>query len=243
METVFQDVRYALRQLRKNMGFAVVATITLALGIGANTAVFSVVDAVMLRPLPYNHPERLVEAESVNSHNPQPTAASYPDFFDWRAQNHSFEHLVSYHDTLFVLTGLDRPVQLDGEITSWDLLAALGVRPELGRGFTPDEEKQGTKVVLISHSLWVSQFGADKDVVGRSLRFSGSLFTIIGVMPPSFRFPVTRPNNAVWTTLALDDDPLDAHPDVRNRGSHFPNVFGRLKPGITVARSRSGSSG
>jgi putative ABC transport system permease protein len=237
METVFQDVRYALRQLRKNMGFTVVATITLALGIGANTAVFSVVDAVMLRPLPYSHPERLVEAESVNSHNPQPTAASYPDFFDWRSQNHSFEHLVSYHDTLFVLTGLDRPVQLDGEITSWDLLPALGVRPELGRGFTPDEEKQGTKVVLISHSLWVAQFGADKDVVGRILRFSGSLFTIIGVMPPSFRFPVNRPNNAVWTTLALDDDPLDAHPNVRNRGSHFLNVFGRLKPGITVAQA------
>ena len=237
METVFQDVRYALRQLRKNMGFAVVATITLALGIGANTAVFSVVDAVMLRPLPYSHPERLVEAESVNSHNPQPTAASYPDFFDWRSQNHSFEHLVSYHDTLFVLTGLDRPVQLDGEITSWDLLAALGVRPELGRGFTPDEEKQGTKVVLISHSLWVSQLGADKNVIGRSLRFSGSPFTIIGVMPPSFRFPLTRPNNALWTTLALDDDPLDPNPNVRNRGSHFLNVFGRLKPGITVAQA------
>ena len=125
-----------------------------------------------------------------------------------------------------MLTGLERPIQLDAEITSWDLLPALGVRPELGRGFTPDEEKQGTKVVLISHSLWVSQLGADKNVIGRSLRFSGSPFTIIGVMPPSFRFPLTRPNNALWTTLALDDDPLDANPNVRNRGSHFLNVFG-----------------
>ena len=237
MGTLVQDIRYGFRQLRKNPGFAAVAIITLALGIGANTAIFSVVDAVMLRPLPYWQPERLVEAESVNSQNPQPNAASYPDFFDWRSQNHSFEHLVSYHDSTFVLTGLERPIQLDAEITSWDLLPALGVRPELGRGFTPDEEKQGTKVVLISHSLWVSQLGADKNVIGRSLRFSGSPFTIIGVMPPSFRFPLTRPNNALWTTLALDDDPLDPNPNVRNRGSHFLNVFGRLKPGITVAQA------
>ncbi len=237
MGTLVQDIRYAFRQLRNSSGFAAVAIITLALGIGANTAVFSVVDAVMLRPLPYWQPERLAEAESINSHNPQPNAASYPDFFDWRSQNHSFEHLVSYHDLTFVLTGLERPVQLDAEITSWDLLPALGVRPELGRGFTPEEEKQGTKVVLISHSLWVSQLGADKNVVGRTLHFSGSPFTIIGVMPPSFRFPVTRPTNAAWTTLALDDDPLDAHPNVRNRGSHFLNVFGRLKPGITVAQA------
>ena len=237
MGTLVQDIRYGFRQLRKNPGFAAVAIITLALGIGANTAVFSVVDAVMLRPLLYWQPERLVEAESVNSQNPQPNAASYPDFFDWRSQNHSFEHLVSYHDSTFVLTGLERPIQLDAEITSWDLLPALGVRPELGRGFTPDEEKQGTKVVLISHSLWVSQLGADKNVVGRSLRFSGSPFTIIGVMPPSFRFPLTRPNNALWTTLALDDDPLDPNPNVRNRGSHFLNVFGRLKSGISVAQA------
>lgn len=237
METLFQDIRYALRQLRNSPGFAAVAIITLALGIGANTAVFSVVDAVMLRPLPYSHPERLVEVESVNSHNPQMSAASYPDFFDWRAQNHSFEHLVSYHDTLFVLTGLDRPIELDGEITSWDLLPALGVRPELGRGFTTDEEKRGTHVALISHSLWVSQFGADKGIVGRSVRLSGALYTIVGVVPPSFRFPVTRPTNSIWTTLALDDDPLDPHPNVGNRGSHFLSVFGRLKPGITVAQA------
>src|SRR5690348_10554917 len=237
MRTLVQDIRYAFRQLRNSPGFAAVAIITLALGIGANTAVFSVVNAVMLRPLPYWQPERLVEAESINSHNPQPNAASYPDFFDWRSQNHSFEHLVSYHDSTVVLTGLERPIQIDAEITSWDLLPALGVRPELGRGFTPEEEKQGTKVVLISHALWASQLAADKNVIGRSLRFSGSPYTIIGVMPTSFRFPVTRPNNTVWTTLALDDDPLDAHPNVRNRGSHFLNVFGRLKPGITVAES------
>ena len=232
---LIQDFQYALRQLRKNPGFAAVAVITLALGVGANTAVFSVVDAVMLRPLPYYQPDRLIEVESINTHNPQPSAVCYPDFFDWRSQNHTLSNLVSYNDNQFTLTGGDRPVQVEGEVVSWDLLPALGVTPELGRGFTADEEKTGTRVALISHALWVTQFGSDKSVVGRGVRFSGDLFTVIGVMPPSFRFPVNRPTNGIWTTLALDDDPTDAHSNVKNRGSHFLNVFGRLKPGVRVA--------
>ncbi|HEX3821978.1 MAG TPA: ABC transporter permease [Candidatus Sulfotelmatobacter sp.] len=231
---LIQDIRYALRQLRKNPGFTAVAVITLALGIGANTAVFSVVDAVMLRPLPYVHPERLIEAESFNSQNPAPDNFSYPDFFDWRAQNHTLDHLVAYHDTQLVLTGLQRPVQVDGEIVSWDLLQALGVHPELGRAFTQDEEKTGTKVALISHGLWVSQFGGDKGIVGKTVHLSGDLFTIIGVMPASFRFPVSRPANGVWTTIAVDDDPKDPTPAIRNRGMHFLSAFGRVKAGITV---------
>ena len=234
MTTLFQNVSYALRQLRKNPGFTAVAVITLALGIGANTAVFSVVDAVMLRPLPYDHPEQLVEAESVNTRNPGPNEISYPDFFDWRAQNHTFEHLVCYHDSLFVLTGLQHPVQVDAEIVSWDLLPGLGVRPELGRGFTQDEEKAGSKVVLISHALWQSQFNADKSIVGQPVHLSGDLYTIIGVMPSSFRFPVSRPTNGIWTTLAVDDDPKDPDPNTRNRGSHFLNAIGRLKPGTKL---------
>src|SRR5215470_12185543 len=167
MNTLFQDLRYALRQLRKNPGFTLVAVLTLALGIGANTAVFSVVDAVMLRPLPYQQPERLIEAQSINTHSPQPTAISYPDFFDWRSQNHTLEHLVSYHDYDFTLTGLERPVQVDAEVVSWDFLPTLGVQPELGRGFAADEEKGGNRVVLISHALWASQFALDKSIVGQ----------------------------------------------------------------------------
>ena len=237
MSGLLQDLRYALRQLHKSRGFTVVAVITLALGIGANTAVFSVVDAVMLRPLPYYQPERLIEAESVNTHNPQPSAICYPDFFDWRSQNRTLEHLVSYHDNLMTLTGLERPVQVDAEVVSWDLLPALGIRPELGRGFTPDEEKAGTKVVLISHALWASQFGGDRAIVGRGIRLSGDLYTVIGVMPPSFRFPVNKARNGIWTTLAADDDPSDPKPNTSNRGSHFLSVFGRLKPGVTVAQA------
>ena len=224
MSGLLQDLRYALRQLGKSRGFTVVAVITLALGIGANTAVFSVVDAVMLRPLPYYQPERLIEAESVNTHNPQPSAICYPDFFDWRSQNRTLEHLVSYHDNLMTLTGLERPVQVDAEVVSWDLLPALGIRPELGRGFTPDEEKAGTKVVLISHALWASQFGGDPAIVGRGIRLSGDLYTVIGVMPPSFRFPVNKARNGIWTTLAADDDPSDPKPNTSNRGSHFLSV-------------------
>ena len=237
MSGLLQDLRYALRQLRKSRGLTVVAVITLALGIGANTAVFSVVDAVMLRPLPYYQPERLIEAESVNTHNPQPSAICYPDFFDWRSQNRTLEHLVSYRDNLMTLTGLERPVQVDAEVVSWDLLPALGIRPELGRGFTPDEEKAGTKVVLISHALWTTQFGEDPAIVGRGIRLSGDLYTVIGVMPPSFRFPVNKARNGIWTTLAVDDDPSDPKPNTSNRGSHFLSVFGRLKPGVTVAQA------
>jgi len=237
MNSFFQDVRYALRQLRKNLGFAGVAVLTLALGIGANTAVFSVVDAVMFRPLPYHQPGRLIEAQSINSHNPQPSAISYPDFFDWRSQNHTLDHLVSYHDNSFTLTGLERPVQVDAEIVSWDLLPALGIPPELGRGFTADEEKAGTHVVLISHALWASHFGADKSIVGQAVHLSGDLYTVIGVMPATFRFPMNQPRVGIWTTLAADDDPKDPKPNTSNRGSHFLNAFGRLKPGVTVEQS------
>ena len=237
MTGLLQDMRYALRQLRKSPGFTAVAVITLALGIGANTAVFSVIDAVLLRPLPYDQPERLIEARSVNTHNPRHFAICYPDFFDWRSQNHTLEHLVSYHDSLFTLTGLERPVQVDTEVVSWDLLPALGARPELGRGFAPEEEKPGTRVVLISHALWASQFAADPAIVGRAVRLSGDLYTVVGVMPPSFRFPVDEPRNSVWTTLAVDDDPADPKPMTSNRGSHFLNVFGRLKPGVTVSQA------
>lgn len=234
---LLQDLRYALRQLRKNPGFAAVAVITLALGIGANTAVFSVVDAVMLRPLPYFQPERLVEIQSVRLSNPIGSSVSYPDFFDWRLQNHTLDHLVSYHDNSFTLTGLDRPIQLDGEVVSWDLLPALGVQPELGRGFTPEEEKIGTRVILISHALWTSQFGGDKSVLGRTLRLSGELYTIIGVMPRSFRFPITRSTNSLWTTLAVDDDPNPDHSELKERGAHFLSVFGRLKPESNVTQA------
>jgi predicted permease len=236
MRSFVDDLRYAVRQMFKSPGFAAVTIITLALGIGANTAVFSVVDAVILRPLPYDKPERLISAQSAGTQDPRARSMSYPDFFDWRAQNRTLEHLVSYHDNSFTLTGLSRPIHVDGEVVSWDLLPTLGVSPELGRGFTADEEKQGTRVVLISHALWTDQFGSDPSVLGHSIKLSGDSYTVIGVMPASFRFPVTAPQNGVWTTLAVDDDPTDPHPMTKSRGSHFLSTIGQMKPGETVAQ-------
>jgi predicted permease len=234
LESIWADIKYAGRQLRKSPGFTFVCILTIALGVGANTAVFSVIDAVILRPLPYAQAARLVNVQSTNSQHLGGTALSYPDFFDWRAHNHTLEHLVSYHDTSYTLTGLDRPIPIDAEVVSWDLLAALRVAPEIGRGFAADEEKQGVKVALISHSLWVSQFNSDKSITGRPINLNGSKFTVIGVMPATFRFPVTAPQNGIWTTLAVDDDPSDPHSDMKNRGSHSLSAIGRMKTGVTV---------
>ena len=235
MGNLLKDFRQALRQMRKSLGFTAVVVVTLALGIGANTTVFSVVDAVLLRPLPYMQPQRLIEAESFYSHNVDASNLSYPDFFDWRAQNTTLDRLVSYHDESYALTGGARAVHVTGEVTSWDLLPMLGVNPELGRGFTKDEEKRGTRVVLLSHALWQSQFGADKNVLGRPIQLSGETFTVIGVMPAAFRFPITAPKTGIWTTMAVDDSPTGD--GITNRGMHFLNAMGRLKPGVTVAQA------
>ncbi|HMG86910.1 MAG TPA: ABC transporter permease [Terracidiphilus sp.] len=230
LQQLGRDLRFALRQLRKSPGYSIVVIVTLALGVGANTTVFSVVDAVMLRPLPYAQPQQLVEVNSADANSPVARNVSYPDFFDWREQNHSFEHLVSYNDNSYTLTGTTRAVHLDAEIVSWDLLPMLGIQPELGRGFVAGEEKDGSKVVLISHSLWMSQFGSDSTIVGRAIHLSGDTFTVVGVMPPSFRFPVDKPQNSLWTTLAVDGEAL------KNRGGHSLAVMGRLRRGVTTAQ-------
>jgi putative ABC transport system permease protein len=236
-EQLWRDVRLACRVLRKSPGFTITAIVTLALGIGANTATFTVVDAVMLRPLPYRSPEQLVDLVPMNSRFPQDHShnLSYPDYFDYRAANHSLTHLVSYHDTSYTMTGLGVPVHVDAQIVSWDLLPVLGVQPELGRGFLPEEEKPATRVVLISHALWMSQFAKDPTIVGRSIRLNDQQFTVIGVMPASFRFPMTSPENGLWTPLAADKEPGNS--STTNRGMHFLNAIGRLKPGITAAQA------
>ena len=237
MTGLAQDLRHALPQLRKSLGFTAVAVITLALGIGANTTVFSIVDAVMLRPLPYAKPERLVEVKTSQEQHYESSNVSYPDFLDWRTQNLSFEHLLSYHDTSYTLTGVDRPSRLDGEVVSWEMVPTLGIAPELGRGFLPEDEKPGSHVILISHSLWKSQFAGTESVLGRALDLGGKPFTIIGVMPPTFRFPITEPTNSFWTTLADDDDPTEVRPIIANRSVHFLTVIGRLKPGVTIPQA------
>ena len=119
-------------------------------------------------------------------------------------------------------------------IQPWDFLPALGIDPVLGRGFTSGEERVGTRVLLISHSLWTSRFASDKSILDRQIKLNGNLYSVIGVMPPSFRFPINAPRNDFWTTLAVDDDPTDPEPNTLSRGSHFLSIFGRMKPGVTV---------
>jgi putative ABC transport system permease protein len=232
-----RDVRFGMRMLAKRPALSAAMVLALALGIGANTTVFSIVDAVLLRPLPYGHPERLVEVQSSERMEGfEGSDVSYPDFFDWRAQNHSLSHLVSYHDTSLTLTGVQRAVNLNGEVVSWDLLPLLGMGPALGRGFRPEEEKLGTRVVLLSHALWVSRFGSDPSAIGRTIHLSGEAYTIVGVMPATFRFPINAPQNSFWTTLAVDNDGTPKAQTV-NRGDHEMSVIGRLKPGATVAQA------
>jgi predicted permease len=226
-----RDVRSGVRMLTRRPALNAAMVLTLALGIGANTTVFSIVDAVVLRPLPYRHPERLMEVRTRQKAGLQDGAVCYPDFFDWRAQNHSFTDLMSYHSESLTLTGVERPAHLDGEVVSWSLVPLTGVRPELGNGFRPEDEKTGSRVVLISHALWVSQFESDPGIVGRTTHLGGNAYTIVGVMPAPFRFPADAPQNTFWTTLALDNDgtPLA---QTANRGDRELAVMGRLKPGV-----------
>jgi predicted permease len=241
LESILFDVRFSFRQFRKAPGFTAIVMMILALGIGANTTVFSIVDAVVLRPLPYVQPQRLVEVKSSQDENQErhfeSSDVSYPDFFDWTAQNRSFSDLVSYHDASFTLTGVARALRLNGEVVSWGLLPTLGVSPELGRGFTADDEQHRARLLLISHALWVSEFARDPSVLGRKISLSGDPYTIVGVMPQQFRFPVNQPKNDFWTTIAADQDPLDAYPLLTNRSVHFLTVIGRLKAGVTVAQA------
>ena len=237
LESILADVKYAIRQMRKAPGFSAVVVIILALGIGANTTVFSIVDAVMLRPLPFAQPQRLVEVKGSEEQHFESSDVSYPDFFDWRARARSFEHLLSYHDIAETLTGVNRPLRLDGEVVSWEMVPTLGISPALGRGFSAEDEKRGSRVILISHAFWKTQFSEDRSVLGRSISLGGNPYTIIGVMPAGFRFPVTQPNNSFWTTLAVDSDATDIRPLTVNRSVHFLTVIGKLKPGVTITQA------
>ncbi|HEY1902181.1 MAG TPA: ABC transporter permease [Terracidiphilus sp.] len=236
---LWRDVRYGMRMLAKRLGLHAAMVLTLALGIGANTTVFSIVDAVLLRPLPYAHPEQLMEVrsrETAAAGAMQDGAVCYPDFFDWRAQNQSFAELLSYHGESLTLTGLERPQRLDGEVVSWNLVPLVGVKPEQGLGFRPEDEKAGSHVVMISHLLWVSQFGSNPRIVGRTIHLSSEAYTVVGVMPATFRFPVDAPQNTFWTTLAVDNDGTPKA-NTANRGDHELAVMGRLKPGVTSAQA------
>lgn len=237
MQSFLQDARYGARMLFKNPGFTITAILTLALGIGANTAIFSVVNAVLLRPLPYPEPQRLVSIYETNKQKAELRSAfSYPDFFDLRAQNSSFEQIASFYESSVTLTGIETPLNLQAIVTSADLFTVLKANPLLGRGFmAEDEQPGGTFAVVISHTLWQKQFGADPNIIGRSLKLNDRLYNIVGVMPAGFQYPISADPADLWITLAVDAirTPDDA-PVTENRGSHHFQVIGRLKPGVSL---------
>jgi len=241
MTTLLQDVRYGIRMLAKNPGFTLAAVLTLALGVGANTAVFSVVNAVLLEPLPYAEPDRLVHVESMWTRRaPRPNPLSYPDFFDFRAQNHVFEHLVTSRDASLALTGLGTPMQVDGEMVTWDMFPTLGIQPQLGRGFLQSEEAAGSHVVVLSHSFWLNQFGGDRGIVGRTITLDRKSYTVVGVAPSGFAFPVNAPNIQLWTTIATDREaPPGDEPITVQRGAHLLRALGRLRRGVSIEQARA----
>lgn len=231
MTGVFQDLRFAVRQLRKTPGFAAAAVITLAVGIGMSTAVFSVVDAAVLR-LPFPHPEQLVvllNSYSDSDHTP----TSFPDFVDWRAQNHAFGQLVASFHSSFNLTGVDEPQRIRGSYISQDYFPVLGARPLLGRSFLPSEHaKGGPNVCLISQDFWRRQFSSDAGAVGRPIELDRVTYTVVGIMP------ATAPDlaRAIPTDLWI---PLESKPPYNSHGTNYLQVIGRLNPGITREKAAS----
>ena len=242
MYTLLKDLRFTLRQLRKNLGFTLTATLTLALGIGATTSIFSLVNAVLLRPLPYPEQSRLmaVQQERHTGGAVIMGSVSYPDFFDWRTQNHSFSSVSSYHDARFTLLNGGNAQSLDGEIVSADFFRTLGIHPVLGRDFVAADESSGQHVVMLSHELWQSRFGSRTDIIGQTIRLDGYSYTVAGVMPEEFDFPMQNPAPQVWATLATDAfDPTGGTPMSQQRGAHMLRVIGRLKPGVTAGRAQA----
>jgi len=206
LEDFARDVRFAFRSLAKSPGFTTVVLLTLALGIGANTAIFSVVNAVLLRPLPFAAPDRLVSVVSTRRGN-VPDNASYPDFADWRAQSHAFSQMAAYDTDNFTLTGRGEALHIQGAVVSADLFSLLGVRPALGRTFRPDEDKlpaaNGAFAIILSHPLWRDHFGSDPGIVGRTIEIDDRNFTVVGVMPAGFQFPIQGEPVDFWMSTAL----------------------------------------
>jgi putative ABC transport system permease protein len=240
MEMFWQDIRYGVRMLLKAPSVSIVATIALALGIGANTAIFSVVNAVLLRPLPFANSEQLMMVwESDATRGQVRGSASYPNFADWREQNHVFERMSTFYNNDFILTGRGESTRLPGAVVNADLFPMLGVTPVLGRGFLPDEDKPGDsgRVVLLSQELFQKRFDANPNVVNQSMVLNGKPYTIVGVMPRDFQFPIQNEPVELWTTVALDREGKD--PVTEQRGAHYMNVIARLKPGVSREQAQA----
>ena len=236
MSTFFKDVRYGVRTLAKSPGFTIVALLTLALGIGANTVIFSVVDAVLFKVLPYPKPQRLV-ALVENEHMAGNVTTSWPDYLDWQKQNQVFDSIALYQINGMNLTGLDRPERVQvmrATAAFWNL---TGARPVLGRVFGAGDDRVGASpTVLLSYAFWQARFGADPNIVGRTLTLDQASYRVTGVLPASFWVPYGADLFAPLTPITNNAGWLD-------RGNHNGGaVIARLKPGVTLEQARADMS-
>jgi putative ABC transport system permease protein len=238
LETFLQDTRYALRTLRKNPGFTAVAVLTLALGIGANTAIFSVVYAVLLKPLPFTNPDQLVTAFQANKQQGvAETGCSYLNFEEWRAQNHVFSEMAGNLAHQLTLTGRVEPTVVNTSVVTPEFFALLDVKPLAGRIFSSQDGNQGAPpVVLVSEDLWRGRFSADPKIIGTSINLDQRPFTVIGIIPGTFHTPFFTTKQEVWIPLVQDPVFSTRMPQ---RGSHLLPVIGRLKPGVSVAQAQA----
>ena len=233
METLLKDIRYGVRGLLKRPGFTVVAVLTLALGIGANTAIFSVVNAVLLRPLQFRDPDRLVmiweDAAFLGFPKNTPAPANY---VDWKTQSKSFEDVAATAEWTFNLTGDGTPERVAAYGVTANFFPIFGVSPALGRGFTPDDDRPGAhKVAVISHELWQTRYGSDPQIVNRDIQLDGQKYTVVGVAPAGFQF--FESDVRLWVPLALDAEQL------ASRGNHYLKVIARMKPGVTLNQAQA----
>src|SRR5215813_12127194 len=234
MQTLLQDLRYGSRMLFKAPNYTLIAILTLALGIGANTAIFSVINAVLLRPLPYEESDRpAVLYETNPQQGRDDIGVSYPNFTDWRAQSQSFEQMAAYRSGGIIFTGKGEPARLQGAVVSADFFALLRVKPQRGRVFLPEEDKiGGAGVAVVSHAFWQSQFGADERLIGQQITLDGKSRTVIGVIPQNFGLPPGDQTD-VWLALGALADGM------QNRAVHTLTAIGRLKPGVTLQQAQT----
>ncbi|HEV7902607.1 MAG TPA: ABC transporter permease [Pyrinomonadaceae bacterium] len=233
MGDLWQDLRYGLRMMWKNPGFTVVAVLALALGIGANSAIFSVVNTVLLRPLPYKDPERLVMVweDDTKGGYPRDTPA-VANYMDWRDRSSVFEGMAAMAEQNFNLTGTGEPEKLEGRRVSANLFSLLGVEPQVGRALLAEEDEPGrNRVVVISHGLWQRRFGGDAKIVNQSLTLNGESYTVVGVMPSHFQFPTRE--DELWVPIAFTQQ------ETANRGRHYLEVVARMKPGVTLEQAQA----
>ena len=241
-----KDLKFAMRQLSKSPGFTCVVVLTLALGIGANTAVFSVLNAVLLRPLPFNQPQNLVaigEYDTREKADPGTDINSISDldYVDWRNQNKVFERIAVYtNQGVSTLTDGNGALHVQGESVSADLFPLLGVQPLLGRTFLPNEDNPGNHVVILSHALWQRRFGADRNVVGKTVTLDGQQFEVIGVMPPRFTFPIAAVSAELWVSMSsLRESKDGGSPMTEQRDNDFFECIARLKPNVSIQQAQA----